>query len=114
MAKLLLVIILSYTMAKSPQQSVSNEVGLNFFWYTSTPDGVPTINGRFELTDPSTKFQSNGEIRIGLEIAKAEDKFKWRDQMIFFGPVADKKFTTAKIGKKVGASNLLTYYKNWV
>ena len=56
MAKLLLSGMLSYVLANSAEQTVSNGKGLSFFWHTSTPDGIPTIHGSFKLTDPSTKF----------------------------------------------------------
>ena len=54
---------------------MTNDYGLSFFWYTSTPNHVPTLNGRFELIDTSTKFRDGGEIRIGLEFATGKDKF---------------------------------------
>ena len=113
MAKLLLSSMLSYVLAKSAEQTVSNGKGLSFFWHTSTPNGIPTIHGSFKLTDPSTKFNQGSEIRIGLEIANEADKLKWRDQMIFYGPVADGKFTNAYIGKKAGQTGYLSYWANW-
>ena len=70
-----------------------------------------TLYGTIDVADSSMNYNDGREMRVGLEITIPDRKFAWREQILFFGTISEKKFSKAVVGRKNGRE--LNNWDNW-